>query len=135
MDMYFNSPITKIEQGRQLEQRTPNRIITALLFPNLFNTFFFVNVPVCTVCGQVNFVSGGPLILFLVSLCGHGTNIKHCTQINLKIVCSVRVSLCTSRSVPPVFMESAIVWIIVGFVKTARCHSSIWYSVPVRHTN
>ena len=101
----------------------------------LFSVCFPVSDARYGICRQVQFVAGGPPRASPYSLCCHSTNRAHCTHINLEIVCSVKFSLSTPPSISPVFMQSAVVWIINDGTTTNECafrrHSGIWYYVPV----
>ena len=83
----------------------------------------------------MQFVAGGPFRVKISSLCYHCTNRVHCTHINLKIVCSLCFCPWTPRSISPVPIQSAIVWMIIIIMECACRHSGIWYFDSVLYTN
>ena len=102
----------------------------------LFNIVFLVAVPCYSICRTMHFVAGGRFRVSIFSpLCCHCTNWVHCTHINLKIVCSVCFCLWTPRSISPVPIQPAIVWMIDTTEVCACRHSGIWYFVSVLYTN
>ena len=97
----------------------------------LFDIVFSVSLPSGSIYGKNHFVASDPKRTCHFSLCRHCTNRVLCTQINLKIVCSVCFCPWTPCSISPGLIQSAVVWIMNTIIICACRHSSIWYYCPL----
>lgn len=99
---------------------------------HLFATTLFVSCPVTSILRGAQLIACGPItftnILFFCSYC---TNWMHSSHINLKKLCSERSGFWTPSSIPPSFIQSSIVWIIIILKEGACCDSGVQYLVQV----